>query len=142
MAAEDGLKAQKLLPRAAPWVMLAKNKVALKGQKLSISKLLPFQGDFVVFIIKPRALPWARSICPFRAYGMWLMTHPLYNVNVLWGISYMKICFTKIFLAKICRFTKIYFCDLCRFTKIFLLKLCRFTKIFAVKVWSSMSLRI
>ena len=28
----------------------------------------------------------------------------------------MKICFTKIFLAKICRFTKIYFYDLCRFT--------------------------
>ena len=65
---------------------------------------------------------------------MWLMTHPLYNVNVLWGISYMKICFTKIFFAKICRFTKIYFRDLCRFTKIFLLKICRFTKIFAVKV--------
>jgi len=26
---------------------LAKSKVALKGQKLSISKLLPFQGDFL-----------------------------------------------------------------------------------------------
>ena len=64
-------------PRAAPWVMLAKNKVALKGQKLSISKLLPFQGDFVVSILKPRALPWAKSFCPFRAYGMWFMTHPL-----------------------------------------------------------------
>ena len=63
-------------PRAAPWVMLAKNKVALKGQKLSISKLLPFQGDFVVSILKPRALPWARSFCPFRAYGMCFMTHP------------------------------------------------------------------
>ena len=21
--------------------------------------------------------PWAKSFCPFRAYGMWLMTHPL-----------------------------------------------------------------
>ena len=61
-----------------PWVMLAKNKVALKGQKLSISKLLPFQGDFVVSILKPRALPWAKSFCPFRAYGMWLMTHRLF----------------------------------------------------------------
>ena len=57
--------------------MLAKNKVALKGQKLSILKLLPFQGDFAVFILNPRALPWARSFCPFRAYGMWLMIHPL-----------------------------------------------------------------
>ena len=55
--------------------MLARIKVALKGQKLSISKLLPFQGDFVVSILKPRALPWAKSFCPFRAYGMWLMTH-------------------------------------------------------------------
>ena len=59
-------------PRAAPWVMLANNKVALKGQKLctlpSILKLLPFQGDFVVSIL-PRALPWARSFCPFRACG-------------------------------------------------------------------------
>jgi len=27
---------------------LAKSKVALKGQKLSISKLLPFQGDFCI----------------------------------------------------------------------------------------------
>ena len=32
-------------PRASPWVMFVKSKVALKGQKLSISKLLPFQGD-------------------------------------------------------------------------------------------------
>ena len=39
-------------------------KVALKGQKLSISKLLPFQGDLVVFILKPRAMPWAKSYCP------------------------------------------------------------------------------
>ena len=44
----------------------------------------------------------------------------------------MKICFTKIFFAKICRFTKIYFRNLCRFTKIFLAKICRFTKIFPV----------
>ena len=34
-------------PRAAPWVRSSNNKVALKGQKLSISKLLPFQGDFL-----------------------------------------------------------------------------------------------
>ena len=30
-----------------PWVRSSNNKVALKGQKLSISKLLPFQGDFL-----------------------------------------------------------------------------------------------
>jgi len=42
-------------PRAAPWVMLAKNKVALKGQKLctlpSILKLLPLQGDKFASVI-------------------------------------------------------------------------------------------
>ena len=78
MAAEDGLKAQKLLAQGSALGNVGKNKVALKGQKLSISKLLPFQGDFVVSILKPRALPWAKSFCPFRAYGMWLMTHPLF----------------------------------------------------------------
>ena len=77
MADEDGLKAQKLLAQGSALGNVGKNKVALKGQKLSISNLLPFQGDFVVFILKPRALPWAKSFCPFRAYGMWLMTHPL-----------------------------------------------------------------
>ncbi len=59
-------------PRASPWVMLAKSKVALKGQKLSISKLLPFQGDFFVSVLKPRASPWARSFwafSPFQPYS-------------------------------------------------------------------------
>ena len=45
---------------------------ALKGQKLSITrqytKLLPLQGVLLNASI-PRALPWARSFCPFRAYG-------------------------------------------------------------------------
>ena len=45
MAAEDGLKAQKLLAQGSALGNVGKNKVALKGQKLSISKLLPFQGD-------------------------------------------------------------------------------------------------
>ena len=58
MAAEDGLKAQKLLAQGSALGNVGKNKAALKGQKLSISKLLPFQGGFVVFILKPRALPW------------------------------------------------------------------------------------
>ena len=34
-------------PRAAPWVRTSNNKVALKGQKHSHQKLLPFQGDFL-----------------------------------------------------------------------------------------------
>ena len=39
MAAEDGLKAQKLLAQGSALGNVGKNKVALKGQKLSISKL-------------------------------------------------------------------------------------------------------
>ena len=46
---------------------------ALKGQKLSstkqYTKLLPFQGALLITFI-PRALPWARSFCPFRACGV------------------------------------------------------------------------
>ena len=71
MTAEDGLKAQKLLAQGSALGNVAKNKVALKGQKLSISKLLPFQGDFVVSILKPRALPWAESFCPFYYICTW-----------------------------------------------------------------------
>ena len=47
-------------------------KYALKGQKLSstrqLTKLLPLQGALLNASI-PRALPWAGSFCPFRAYG-------------------------------------------------------------------------
>ena len=39
---------------------------ALKNQALT--KLLPLQGALLIAII-PRALPWARSFCPFRACG-------------------------------------------------------------------------
>ncbi len=38
---------QKLLAQGIALGNVGKIKVALKGQKLSISKLLPFQGDFV-----------------------------------------------------------------------------------------------
>ena len=30
--------------------------------------LLPLQGDFAGCLF-PRALPWAKSFCPFRAFG-------------------------------------------------------------------------
>ena len=44
-------------PRAAPWVLEQIQKVALKGQKLSISKLLPFQGDFAFCQYFPGCYP-------------------------------------------------------------------------------------
>ena len=55
---KNGLKAQKLLAQGSALGNVGKKQVALKGQKLSISKLLPFQGDFFIFVLKPRALPW------------------------------------------------------------------------------------
>ncbi|RHK46642.1 hypothetical protein DW064_12880, partial [Segatella copri] len=39
---------------------------------LSDNKLLPLQGVLLTATI-PRALPWARSFCPFRAYGAYLV---------------------------------------------------------------------
>ena len=57
MAAEDGLKAQKLLAQGSALGNVGKNEVALKGQKLSISKLLPFQGDFAFCQYYPGCYP-------------------------------------------------------------------------------------
>ena len=45
MAAKDGLKAQKLLAQGIALGNVGKKQNALKGQKLWIWKLLPFQGD-------------------------------------------------------------------------------------------------
>ena len=47
MAAKDGLKAQKLLAQGITLGNVGKKQIALKGQKLSNSKLLPFQGDLL-----------------------------------------------------------------------------------------------
>ena len=47
MAAKDGLKAQKLLAQGIALGYYRRKPVALKGQKLSNSKLLPFQGDLL-----------------------------------------------------------------------------------------------
>ena len=41
---------------------------ALKNQKFI--RLLPLQGALLIAII-PRAMPWARSFCPFRACCFW-----------------------------------------------------------------------
>ena len=51
MAAKDGLKAQKLLAQGIALGYVGKKQIALKGQKLWIWKLLPFQGDRFMSII-------------------------------------------------------------------------------------------
>ena len=56
---------------AAKWMKKNSSKIANVLKKyLKINIVLPFQGDFFVSVLKPRAMPWARSFCPFRAY--WL----------------------------------------------------------------------
>ena len=42
----------------------------MKNYKVFL-KLLPLQGALLIAII-PRAMPWARSFCPFRACGAYL----------------------------------------------------------------------
>ena len=67
----NALKGQKLLAQgiALGVVVGAMRPVRAKALKYEAnSKLLPLQGDRFTFII-PRAMPWARSFCPFRAYG-------------------------------------------------------------------------
>ena len=59
------------LPRASPWVNTDANLSPCKGKSFIITKylkLLPLQGA-LLFAIIPRAMPWARSFCPFRACG-------------------------------------------------------------------------
>ena len=36
-------------------------------------KAFALSGRHFVFVLKPRAMLWARSFCPFRAYGHWLL---------------------------------------------------------------------
>ena len=67
----NALKGQKLLAQgiALGVVVGAMRPVRAKALKYEAnSKLLPLQGDRFAFII-PRAMPWARSFCPFRAYS-------------------------------------------------------------------------
>ena len=71
---QHALKGQKLLAQGIALGNYGRKLVALKEQKLYNSrkniKLLPFQGALLIAII-PRALPWARSFCPFRACCFW-----------------------------------------------------------------------
>ena len=67
-----GLKAQKLLAQGIALGIIAINKAPCKGKSfvncLILLKLLPLQATNLRPWL-PRALPWARSFCPFRACG-------------------------------------------------------------------------
>ena len=76
MAAEDGLKAQKLLAQGSALGNVGKIKVALKGQKLSISKLLPFQVGCSKFESKIRYKKW----CYFGAAKLLIFNTLIYEI--------------------------------------------------------------
>ena len=64
------LKGQKLLAQGNALVVRSYTHTPCKGKsfKIWIIKLLPLQGA-LLFLFIPRALPWAKSFCPFRAWG-------------------------------------------------------------------------
>ena len=79
-----GLKAPKLLAQGIALGIMAISNAPCKGKSFKIHrikmetplryvKLLPLQGARFATHKKPRALPWAKSFCPFRAcclYGL------------------------------------------------------------------------
>ena len=76
MAAEDGLKAQKLLAQGIALGNVGKKQSRPERAKAFNIKAFALSGRLFVLVLKPRAMPWARCFCPFRAYWIWLMTHP------------------------------------------------------------------
>ena len=77
MAAEDGLKAQKLLAQGIALGNVGKKQSRPERAKAFNIKAFALSGRLFVLVLKPRAMPWARCFCPFRAYWIWLVTHPL-----------------------------------------------------------------
>ena len=75
---QHALKGQKLLAQGIALGMMAISNAPCKGKSFKIHlikmenplryvKLLPLQGVLLAAQNKPRAMPWARSFCPFRA---------------------------------------------------------------------------
>ena len=65
-----GLKAQKLLAQGIALGNVDKKQSRPERAKALILKAFALSGRLFVFVLKPRAMPWARSFCPFRAYWM------------------------------------------------------------------------
>ena len=71
------LKGQKLLAQGSALGNSCCSSAPCKGKSFkniaAVWKLLPSQGVITISILSiPRVLPWARSFCPFRAYGAYL----------------------------------------------------------------------
>ena len=64
-------RAEALSPGHRPGLLCAQTcrPVRAKALKfLQFAKLLPLQGAFLIAVV-PRAMPWAKSFCPFRRIG-------------------------------------------------------------------------
>ena len=107
------LKGQKFLEAARPeraealspghrpgclWTQTCRPVRAKAFNTKQLTKLLPLQGALLIAII-PRALPWAKSFCPFRACGAKLVSirfHIRYFLDLpLSMCSYVKSFFMK-----------------------------------------------
>ena len=71
MAAEDGLKAQKLLAQGIALGNVGKKQNRPERAKAFNIKAFALSGRLFVFVLKPRAMPWARSFCPFYYICTW-----------------------------------------------------------------------
>ena len=64
-------RAEALSPGQRPGLLRSQTCRPVRAKALKLrqfSKLLPLQGALLIAII-PRAMPWAKSFCPFRACG-------------------------------------------------------------------------
>ena len=65
-------RAEALSPGQRPGLACSQTCRPVRAKALKLQgqfvKLLPLQGDLPIAII-PRALPWAKSFCPFRAWS-------------------------------------------------------------------------
>ena len=78
---KNGLKAQKLLAQGIALGIMAISKAPCKGKSfvycLVFEGFCPYRATDLHPSL-PRAMPWARSFCPFRACGAFLIASALY----------------------------------------------------------------
>ena len=91
-------RAEALSPGQRPGLLRSQTCRPVRAKALKLrqfSKLLPLQGAFLIAII-PRALPWAKSFCPFRACCFWNWTfcpylNHLRNLSKISSIILVKV---------------------------------------------------
>ena len=142
---QHDLKGQKLLEAARPeraealspgqrpgclWTQTCRPVRAKAFNTKQLTKLLPLQGALLIAII-PRALPWAKSFCPFRAccfYELLPFTFALpfgqrFSIPLRAGDRWFRACGAKLAKFVSIRFHIRYFLDLplsmCSYVKSF-----------------------